>query len=144
MKYILAALVLTFSMQSSADSWLCITDHAAGMNLKNGGWESERITPGDKYLIKEAESYLKSDGYVYQVQSFGDDLALWVCGDFGSDEYSEGNLVCDGLIPGGTFKVNPSNGHFLATRTYGYVTDDDDGSVSTDTPMVQIGKCAKI
>ena len=144
MKYILAALVLTFSMQSSADSWLCITDHAGGMVLENGSWRVGRFGPGDKYLIKEAVSYNKARGYVYQVHDFGSDVPSWVCGDFGSVKNSEGNLVCDGITPGNTFKYNPSNGHFLATSTRGYVTSRDDGSVFTDTPMIEIGKCSKL
>jgi hypothetical protein len=53
-------------------------------------------------------------------------------------------LVCDGLgVPGDTFKYNPRNGHFLATATHGYVTDWN-GSASTDTPQVKIGKCSKL
>ena len=36
MKYILAVLVMTFSMQSTADNWLCIADKATGFALENG------------------------------------------------------------------------------------------------------------
>ena len=54
MKYILAVLVMTFSIQSTADNWLCIRDKATGFILKDGSWEPANFRPGDKYMIKEA------------------------------------------------------------------------------------------
>ena len=147
MKYILAVLVMTFSMQSTADNWLCITDKATGFILKNGSWESGNFTSGDKYMIKEASQSSKDIyGSVYQVHEFGDDLPNWVCGDFGSNEDAKELLVCDGYAtPGSTFKYNPSTGHFLATNTRGYVHDSRSGDgVSTSTSTIEIGKCSKL
>ena len=129
MKYILAALVLTFSMQSSAeiqgdeiqwdaeiqreqssaDTWLCIADKAAGMMLENGSWESVTVKPGDKYLIKESEEMLAMNGYVYEVYQFGKDISRSQCRDFGSEEWLVGGmLVCQGV--NGTFKYDPVMG----------------------------------
>ena len=146
MKYILAFLVMTFSMQSTADNWLCITDKATGFALENGSWESANFQPGDKYMIKEASQSSKDIyGSVYQVHEFGDDLPNWVCGDFGSNEDAKGLLACDGYaIAGSTFKYNPRTGHFLATMTNGYVQANVNGGVSTDTPTIEIGKCSKL
>ena len=113
MKYILAALVLTFSMQSSAeiqgdeiqwdaeiqreqssaDTWLCIADKAAGMMLENGSWESVTVKPGDKYLIKESEEMLAMNGYVYEVYQFGKDISRSQCRDFGSEEWLVGGML---------------------------------------------------
>ena len=146
MKYILAFLVMTFSMQSTADNWLCITDKATGFALENGSWESVNFQPGDKYMIKDASQTNKSIyGSVYQVNHFGDDGPNWLCGDFGSNEDAKELLVCEGFaIAGDTFKYNPSTGHFLATHTAGYVHTFDDGRVFGDTPHIQIGKCSKL
>ena len=67
MKYILAVLIMTFSMQpSAADNWLCISDKSTGFMSKNGSWESVNFTAGDKYMIKEASPANKLvDGAVY-------------------------------------------------------------------------------
>jgi hypothetical protein len=89
MKYILAVLVMTFSMQSSADSWLCISDEATGFALKDGSWESALFEVGKKYMIKEADDTGKLFDAVYQVHRFGRGNPSWICGDFGSKEYSE-------------------------------------------------------
>jgi hypothetical protein len=146
MRYILAVLVMTFSMQSTADNWLCITDKATGFALENGSWESANFQPGDKYMIKDASQTNKSIyGSVYQVHAFGRDTPYWICGDFGSNEDAKELLVCEGFaIAGDTFKYNPSTGHFLATHTAGYVHTFDDGRVFGDTPHIQIGKCSKL
>ena len=61
-----------------------------------------------------------------------------------SSTFTTGMLVCSGVIPGDAFKYNPRNEHFLATSTQEYVTSKDDGSVITDTPSVQIGKCSNL
>jgi len=144
MKYILAVLVMTFSMQSTADNWLCIADKATGFTLKNGSWESTNFTSGEKYIIKEADDNGKLYDAVYQVHAFGRDTPSWLCGDFRSDMYTEKLLVCDGLgTPSNTFKYNPRTGNFLATRTSGYV-EDFDGVVNDDTPAIVIGKCSKL
>ena len=39
MKYILAVLVMTFSMQSTADNWLCIVDDSNGFSPER--WKLE-------------------------------------------------------------------------------------------------------
>ena len=77
---------------------------------------------------------------------FGDDIPSWLCGDFGSAKRSKGMLICEGYaIPGDTFKYNAGTGNYLATYTTGYVHDDLLGKgVSTDTPIIQIGKCSKL
>ena len=147
MKYILAVLFMTFSMQSAADNWLCITDKATGFVLKNGSWESRNFASGDKYMIKEADSRRKTDDVMYQVNQFGDNIPNWLCGDFKSVVY-KGMLICRGFAaPGDTFKYNPRTGHFLATYTNGYVHDSRSGdgvSTSTDTSTIEIGKCSKL
>ena len=144
MKYILAVLVMTFSMQSTADNWLCISDDANGFALEDGSWEPTLFVVGEKFMIKEADGLHKTDGAVYQVHRFGKDTPSWVCGDFHSNMFTEKLLVCDGYgTPSDTFKYNPRTGHFLATRTTGYV-EDYKGVVSTDTPMIEIGKCSKL
>ena len=147
MKYILAVLVMTFSMQSTADNWLCIADKATGFALENGSWESGNFTSGDKYMIKEASQSSKDIyGSVYQVHEFGDDLPNWVCGDFVSNEAEGRLLVCDGYSTAGdTFKYNPSTGHFLATYTEGYVhAIGGFDFVNGNTPNIQIGECSKL
>jgi hypothetical protein len=146
MKYILAVLVMTFSMQSTADNWLCIVDDSNGFSLKDGSWKPTLFEVGGKYMIKEASQQEKSIyGSVYQVNHFGDDGPNWLCGDFGSNEDAKELLVCEGFaIAGDTFKYNPSTGHFLATHTAGYVHTFDDGRVFGDTPHIQIGKCSKL
>ena len=146
MKYILAVLVMTFSMQSTADNWLCIRDKATGFSLKNGSWNSTDFKVGKKYIIKDASERNKSvSGSVYQVHEFGDDIPDWICGDFQNDGVAKGMLVCDGyFIAGNTFKYNPSTGHFLATHTAGFVYTWDDGRVVEDTPIIEIGKCSKL
>jgi hypothetical protein len=148
MKYILAVLVMTFSMHSNADSWLCIMDKATGFNLENGSWKLAKFKfeAGDKYMIKETDAIGTRFGSVYQVHRFGSNTPSWLCGDFGSNEDAKELLVCDGYaVPGDTFKYNPRTGHFLATHTNGYVHNkfSADG-VSTDTPIVMIGKCSKL
>ena len=96
-------------------------------------------------MIKEADDTGKLFGEVYQVHAFGHDNPSWVCGDFGSNENAKGLLVCEGFaIAGDSFKYNPSTGHFLATRTAGYVHTFDDGRVADDTPSIEIGKCSKL
>ena len=146
MRYILAVLVMTFSMQSTADNWLCIRDKATGFALQNGDWVSGDFQAGNKYMIKEASQQNKSIyGSVYQVHPFGDEYPSWVCGDFGSNEDAKGLLACDGYaIAGDSFKYNPSTGHFLTARTNGYVHTFDDGRVVDDTPAIEIGKCSKL
>jgi len=146
MKYIFAVLVMTFSMQASADNWLCIRDKATGFALKDGSWESGKFKPGNKYMIKEASETNKSlYGSVYQVHQFGDDIPNWLCGDFQSDGVAKGMLVCDGYaIAEDSFKYNPSTGHFLATHTAGYVYTYDDGRVVDDAALIEIGKCSKL
>ena len=146
MKYILAVLIMTFSMQSAADNWLCITDKSTGFVLENGSWDYGKFAPGDKYMIKEADDLEKADDVMYQVNRFGRDTPSWLCGDFISVGYDAGMMICDGYgTPGNTFKYNPRTGHFLATYTGGYVHDKMSGdAVSTDTPIIEIGKCSKL
>jgi len=143
MKYLFALLVMTASMQSSADSWLCIGDQSAGFQLTDGSWQPFSFTPGDKYLIKEADEKRSAYGGIYQVHVFGKKVPTWTCGDFRSVIGTEKLLVCDGwAAPGESFKYHPATGHFLATRTTGYVQDDKEGGVSTDTPFIEIGTCS--
>ena len=59
MKYVIAAVALMVSMQSNADSWLCIVDQMTGFNLENGEWKSSDFERGDKYLIKPADELRK-------------------------------------------------------------------------------------
>ena len=138
MKYILAVLVMVFSMQSSADSWLCIADKATGFILENGSWGSSDFKGGDAYMIEEADDFIKNPGEIYSVYSFKFDSHSYRCGDF---ESSNGMLICDGIVPGGTFKYNPSTGHFLMTNTFGYVHGNRGGF--SDPPVMMIGKCSK-
>ena len=57
--------------------------------LKDGSWESALFEVGKKYMIKEADDTGKLFDAVYQVHRFGRGNPSWICGDFGSKEYSE-------------------------------------------------------
>ena len=138
MKYILAFIVLTFSMQSSADSWLCTTAASTGLELTaDGSWKPMKgLEVGTKWSIAESDW---ERGVVYAVRLFdGDDntvdMIAYLCGDFVSEKNSTetGMLVCDGYgSAGNTFKYDPRNGQFVATFT------------DTDSPLMDVGRCSK-
>lgn len=143
MKKILAGLLLIAPLVANADNWLCIGDNSTGFVLKNGAWESAKFKPY-KYLIKSAEGVVSSMGALYQVHEFGREIPSYICPTgFLEDGEFEEILDCYGLgIKTDAFKFNPKTGHFLMTRTLGYVMSD--GKTVDDTPSIEIGKCSKL
>ncbi len=124
---------------ASADPWLCTTEQTTGFVFKKDNWEPGRFTVEDrKYILRrltEGDFYYRGENR-YGLFLLGTDLVGTPC----SEPSISGNIFCEDYV--GQFKFSTRSGRFLMTYMSGYwdsIADD-----KSHTPLISIGRCAKI
>ena len=143
--------VCLYSMNVSADTYLCIPEKSTGFfytkSLKK--WDYAKFTVEDKYLItkitpkdvsEDILGHLK--GHQYQVKFFGEEGWLSRC----KDDFTEyGFLECHGDR---LFRFNNKNLRYVRSSTYGYTNSNhvpDRPDETSAMPIFhEIGTCSKL
>lgn len=141
MKPILFVVLLLTATSAWAESYLCISDQAAGFSFNKGQkkWSATTFQANNKYIIKRPPTGTNIEWFVTKFGS--NDFATAFCA---RDFEDSGVLFCAGLRD---FKFNKKNMRFLSTYSIGYFSDSPDSEWSKeggDTPSMEIGTCSLI
>ncbi|GAA4350632.1 hypothetical protein [Kangiella taiwanensis] len=141
MKYGVLVLLLTTS-PCFAEQYICVADMSTGFSYSESTkrWkETSFRTDENKYIISKSDF----GKYVLKVTQIGSKYPLAYCEQTFNEQ---GYLFCSGL--GGEFKMQKDNGRYILSYTLGYynvlpsvneITDS-----SSDTPLLEIGKCSPL
>ncbi len=143
--FAIALLVSSLPALASAESYLCVEDHATGFEFNHNkkAWQAKFFTSNQKYLVKpNADPSLKGKWIVSEI---GTSVPFaWSEYDF----TSTGALRCEGSL--GEFAMNRKNLRFVRTFIVGYWTDaipgEQEGTFAEgkNTPNIAIGKCSPL
>ena len=118
--------------------YLCISESAAGLIHRGGGWEGTTFKSGEKYIIAI------TNGALVSVKAFGapDETALTFCRKLEPTQSYECASNFD------TFRFQPSTKKFVYSQTAGYTTEfEEDGLPLPNTeftPNISVGRCERI
>lgn len=131
MKNLLVSLIVAcVSSTALAESYLCITEAAGGVSMKNKSWAGTAFIDGKKYLLKRNQSGL--DWYPFGARQ--DFSMLAGAGTCVSDQRRS---TCTSEFY--QLNFNSETLRFSFYLLWGYVDGD-----TTDTPFVEIGTCSRI
>ncbi len=116
---------------SSAESFLCLAEIAAGLSKRDERWESTTFKPTDRFIVKRDEV----TEFSWVVKSWDGDV-IQVCE---KDFNEHGYLECTVVEGGSFFTMNRRNLRFLISQPHGYVNEEILGRLD---PVVQGGSCA--
>ena len=120
-----------YSMNVSADTFLCIPDKVTGFKFNNlqGEWVEASFASRKKYLVKKGT---KQKGYIFH--EFGNENVKSDCGRMrGTDNF----LKCDGLV--GEVYFLGKTLRYTRAWMQGYLHN-----ITGLTPTLEIGSCSKL
>ncbi len=141
---LLAAILLPLSV--SAESYLCIAEHAAGFEYDKNTkeWAPVLITTYSKFTVSKITEDNKFYGAAkWEVIMYGNNKFITYC----KDDFDKHLLHCKLNFHGRDFKMNKDSMRFRIFLDRGYVVSQeyiDKGSEGLYRPRIFIGKCGQL
>ena len=144
---LVAAVLVLGPVTGFAQQYLCVADLSTGFGYNETAerWVRANFNvENNKYIISEkSEQVISYREYRFGVTQVGEEVPDYYCE---SGFEGPGFLSCESFIGLGTFQFNKDNGRFLRAYWAGYFNVlpkvNDITDATSDTPLIEIGKCS--